>query len=122
MSILKLSKGFGIVEIITTVVVIIVLCAIGWQVWRSQTSANQEDTGPAVSNIGWSFDGNKWNSDASPPTCPTPLLTAPAELTRVTSLLYPGQTRGDDYKPHGGLRFDGSSNADITVKLAMDAE
>lgn len=48
-------------------------------------------------------------------------LIAPVDLTRVTSILYPGQERGGHYKPHGGFRFDSSKNEDITVIVPFDA-
>jgi hypothetical protein len=45
------------------------------------------------------------------------VLTTPVDLSKVTSILYPGQTRGGDYKPHGGFRFDapGQTN-DVAVR------
>jgi hypothetical protein len=44
-------------------------------------------------------------------------LTHPA-----TSVLFPGQTHGGDYKPHGGLRFDGPGQGpDIEIFVPMDA-
>lgn len=53
-------------------------------------------------------------------TCP-PLLS-PVEVAAVTSVLYPGQVRGGDYKPHGGFRFDGLKNDEVSVKVPIDAE
>lgn len=42
----------------------------------------------------------------TPPSCANSLvLPLPVDTTRVTSILYPGQVRGD-YKAHGGFRFD----------------
>lgn len=40
-------------------------------------------------------------------------------MTKVTSILYPGQERGGDFKPHGGFRFDGSKPEDIVVKTPI---
>lgn len=72
--------------------------------------------------VTWTFDASGWRSSGAPPTCPTPLLGAPVNLTQATSVLYPGQVRGGDYKSHGGLRFDrpGQTNA-VAVVAAMDA-
>ena len=40
----------------------------------------------------------------------------------MTSILYPGQTRSGDYKPHGGFRFDGpGQGADVQVVAPMTA-
>lgn len=70
----------------------------------------------------WSFVDEAWRASGTPPACPTPLLQAPADLSLATSLLYPGQTRGGDYKSHGGFRFDrpGQNNS-LTVTAAMAA-
>jgi len=35
--------------------------------------------------------------------------------------LYPGQSRGGNYKAHGGFRFDTSPTNDVPVSLALDA-
>ncbi|MFM8535379.1 MAG: hypothetical protein ACKOEC_17615 [Acidimicrobiia bacterium] len=43
-------------------------------------------------------------------------------MSRVTSILFPGQVRGGNYKPHGGFRFDGSGQTNAaTITAAMDA-
>lgn len=53
-------------------------------------------------------------------TCPT--LQSPVSVADVTSVLYPGQLREGDYKPHGGFRFDGLNNDEVTVRAPIDAE
>jgi hypothetical protein len=75
-----------------------------------------------ASAVTWSFNGTAWQSSGSAPACPSPLLGAPVDLSRATAVLYPGQVRGGDYKPHGGFRFDqpGQGNA-IGVSAPMDA-
>lgn len=50
-----------------------------------------------------------------------PKLQPPVDFSRVTSVLYPGQYRSGQYKPHGGFRFDGNNNDDIKVKIPLDA-
>ncbi|QQG43188.1 MAG: hypothetical protein HYW45_03230 [Candidatus Daviesbacteria bacterium] len=62
-------------------------------------------------------------SQSQQPPCPEPLiLQTPVDLNQVTSILYPGQERGGDFKPHGGFRFDNSKNDEIEVRAAMDSE
>ncbi|MBI2590299.1 MAG: hypothetical protein HYW33_00240 [Candidatus Blackburnbacteria bacterium] len=62
-----------------------------------------------------------WESSKTP--CPNPLvLQTPVDLNKVTSILYPGQVRGGDFKPHGGFRFDNSKVDEIEVKAPMDAQ
>lgn len=54
--------------------------------------------------------------------CPDPFIfQLPIDITKATSILYPGQIRGEDYKAHGGFRFDGSKTDDITVYAPYDA-
>lgn len=56
------------------------------------------------------------------PSCPEPLiLQTPVDLDKVTSILYPGQVRGGDFKPHGGFRFDNSKNNEVEVKIPINA-
>lgn len=75
-----------------------------------------------VSTVRWEFDGTNWRALGTPPACLNPLqLTTPVELNRATAVLYPGQTRGGDFKPHGGFRFDKSKSTDITVRAPLDA-
>ena len=80
------------------------------------------DPPPAV-GVTWQFDGSNWTSTGTPPPCPTPLtFTTPVDLFRVTSILYPGQARGGDYKPHGGFRLDGPGETGVlNIVAPMDA-
>ena len=50
------------------------------------------------------------------------MLVSRADLSLATSVLYPGQLRGNDYKAHGGLRFDNSQGHEITVKVPLEAK
>jgi len=47
------------------------------------------------------------------------ILETPVDINLATSILYPGQIRGGDYKPHGGFRFDNSDNK-ISVKIPLE--
>ncbi len=53
-------------------------------------------------------------------TCPT--LQSPVNIADVTSVLYPGQFRGGDYKPHGGFALSRLNNDEVIVKAPIDAE
>lgn len=56
------------------------------------------------------------------PPCPEPLsFQTPVDLNKVTSILYPGQKRGGDFKHHGGFRFDNSKSDDIEVRAPLDS-
>jgi len=64
------------------------------------------------------------NAPAASPqsACPTPLLKTPVDLSRVTSILYPGQERGGNYKSHGGFGFDNATDNSVTVKIPLDGK
>ncbi len=54
--------------------------------------------------------------------CPDSLiLSAPVDLDKATSILYPGQERGGHFKWHGGFRFDTSRSDEIEVRAPLDA-
>ena len=124
---LKNQKGFSHVLIF---VVIIILAAVGFAGWRvmnadkddkkqqNNTSADQGTSSGA--EVSWSFNGETWQSSGTPPACPDPLLQPFTDFSKATTVLYPGQTRGGNYKPHGGLRFDQSTN-EIIVTAPIDA-
>jgi hypothetical protein len=55
-------------------------------------------------------------------SCPTPLLQTPVDLSKVTSILYPGQERGGNYKAHGGFGFDNAKDNLVTVKIPLSGK
>lgn len=56
-----------------------------------------------------------------PAECSPIALKSPVDVSKATGILYPGQTRGGHYKAHGGFRFDGLKNEDVTVYAPYDA-
>lgn len=73
-----------------------------------------------IQQVQWSFDGNVWKANSTPPPCPNQfLLTTPVPLNRVQSVLYPGQTRGGNYKSHGGFRLKDAN--EVAVVMPLDA-
>lgn len=56
-------------------------------------------------------------------SCPNPFIfEMPVDIDKATSVLYPGQIRGGNYKAHGGFRFDGSKPNEIIVRAPYDAK
>lgn len=56
-------------------------------------------------------------------SCPSPFIfKLPIDINKATSVLYPGQIRGGNYKAHGGFRFDNSKPDEIKVVAPYDAE
>jgi hypothetical protein len=76
---------------------------------------------PVSQQLIWQLSENGWVATQTPPECTSArMVQAPADLSKVTSILYPGQTRGGNYKPHGGFRFDNNSDNNITVTAPFD--
>ncbi len=79
---------------------------------------------PDLPEVTWhTIGGGEWQPSSTPPACPAqPIFATPVDLSLATSILYPGQVRGNAFKPHGGFRFDHQPNNDITVTVPMDAK
>ena len=74
--------------------------------------------------IKWEWKGDAWATvgNAKPPDCPEPFeVYSPVDLSRVPSVMYPGQVRGGDYKPHGGFRIKAETGPYADVKAPFDA-
>jgi len=112
--------GFSGIEVI---LVLAIIAAVGGVAWFGLRGNNAKDSS-AITNakaVTWSFNGTAWEASGKPPACSSPIRfsQAPSDLSKATAVLYPGQTRGGNYKPHGGLRYpDGQNN--VTVKAIYD--
>lgn len=123
-----LASGSSALVTVVVAVVAVVAALVGGLAWYAGKNPASEQRGmvkPAArqagGNVRWEWLDDRWQAYGQPPACPSPLvLGTPVDLARVTSLLYPGQVRGGDYKAHGGFRFDTSSNA-ITVRVPLEA-
>lgn len=63
------------------------------------------------------------NNSTATPSGQCPALISPVDVTLVTSVLYPGQVRGGDYKPHGGFRLDNATTSNsVNVMAPLDAQ
>ncbi len=93
------QKGFAHIAVIIVLIVIVALAGIGYYVLTNKTSITSKSA-----------------------SCPDPLLQSPVDIKKVSGILYPGQTRGGNYKPHGGFRLDDSNNNDAEVRAPMDAK
>jgi hypothetical protein len=129
------QSGFAHVGLI--LIAVIVLAAIGFATWKvfggnkdakddtpsqvgTPTEDETKDDTPPMELI-WQQAENGWRSMQTPPACPDqPMMKMPADINKVTGILYPGQTRGGNYKPHGGFRFDGTANDKVQVTAPVD--
>lgn len=131
----KNQRGFGIVELIVILLAIGGLVVIGSYVMSRQSPDNSSpQTSTSNGGVGsngnnnvvlWRFDEKRqaYVASGTPPVCPTPLFSkSPVDTTMATSVLYPGQYRGMNYKPHGGFAFDNSKPGDVKVVMPMDGE
>lgn len=81
--------------------------------------ANPGPARPDPNQPRWGWDGTAWVNHGGPAPACEDVLPSPVDLSLVTSVLYPGQVRGD-YKAHGGFRFDGQPAGAITVVSPID--
>jgi hypothetical protein len=113
------QSGFGIIEII---IVAVVLAVVGFIAWRVLSPSNPGPYGSGPGFVEWSFDGSKWNPNGTAPACESPLaIASPADVTKMSAVLMPGQVRGCDFKPHGGLSSADPYYNDVTVSTVRDA-
>ena len=128
------QNGYHVLLVILIIVVVGIVGLVGWRVFGSKRST-QQNTGDEVNtqqpkdqeatqSARWEWNGTKWESSGEAPDCPNPntFKKSPTDVSKATAVLYPGQNRGGDYKPHGGFRFDGVKNADVMVVAPMDAK
>lgn len=80
------------------------------------TSGRPSGPNSTTSSVTWRQTTDGWSPSAKPPVCADPLrILLPVDITKVSSILYPGQYRGGDYKPHGGFGFDDNPDQAIDV-------
>jgi len=84
---------------------------------------SETTTPDSRAQVQWKQAANGWKPDGTAPKCADPfkIITPTKNLADVTAILYPGQDRGDDYKPHGGFRFDNNTNEEIKVIIPIDS-
>ncbi|HVX58141.1 MAG TPA: hypothetical protein VG964_00200 [Candidatus Saccharimonadales bacterium] len=119
------QDGFGHWLILLLVAVFVVIGFVGWQVAHKNQAANSSDSKNSSLTV-WTTDqqGN-WTPIGTPPACPAqPMLELPVDSKLISSILYPGQWRGatndiNNYKPHGGFRFDNLPNNRVDVRMPI---
>lgn len=128
----KNINGFAHVAILIVALVVAIAGVAAWRVMSANKTNSTSSTSSAQLEDGkseevstdqflWQQIEGGWRATGDVPDCPDqPIMKMPADISLVTSILYPGQTRGGNYKPHGGFRFDNSNNADIKVSATLD--
>lgn len=114
------NQGFhlGIILVLVSVLAIVALL-----IWKFVgTTIDSEKSALNNNFVTWDFDGNNWKPSNTPPSCEDPIqIKSPVDINKVNSVLLPGQVRGSDFKPHGGLATDMQSNNDMIVSTVRDA-
>lgn len=99
----------------------IILVAVGVLFFLLQNRDKEFPFSLNNNDVNWTFDGKSWQVRGTPPPCPDPLnLPSPVDINLVSGILYPGQERGNDYKPHGGFGFKNQTNNEVDVFAPMD--
>ena len=130
------NKQSGFAHLLLLLFVVLATIGILFIFFRVRGSRHQAQTLQPVSKtaempvsaqakpeVTWHTTNNGWEPSSTPPVCPAqPIFDTPVDMSLVSSILYPGQVRGNAFKPHGGFRFDTHPNNDITLKMPMDAK
>lgn len=107
---MKNEHGFSAVGILLIVAVMGIIGFVGVKVFTSQSES--EDTNSSQTQSGVS---EKQKDDL---TCKSdPVIALPVAKERIEAILYPGQVRGNNFKPHGGFRLNGDNTAEVTLSL-----
>lgn len=120
------QRGFSTVLLLIMIVALVGIGFVGWRVTQRRTTPHNGGTARTPESdknaeVVWTFNGTAWAASGESPSCPDPLtVKSPTDIKKATAVLYPGQTRGGNYKAHGGLRFDGLRNDEVAVSAPMD--
>jgi len=111
---MKKEAGFSVVIILILVVVVAVVGFAGYNVLsRDKTSKSSTQTSQQSSSVETS---QATSTQSTPSSCgDRPVIALPVDSKRLESVLYPGQVRGNNFKPHGGFRLNGTNDAKVTL-------
>jgi hypothetical protein len=104
------QHGFSTSIILLLVLVLSVIGFAGYKVLSQKKLPKQEHSTQTSSSGQGSKDEIASCNDK-------PLLDLPIEVQRIKSVLYPGQVRGNNFKPHGGFILNGTNDANVTLPL-----
>lgn len=123
------QEGIGHL-VLLSIISILILGAIGFAGSRLYKLKSQNETSFSVQNsqtgkaekVTWSRTNDGWKVSGTPPACPEPLMKLPTDISQATAILYPGQPRNNDFKPHGGFVFGNHKDNKVTVTAPLDAQ
>ena len=119
-------------RLIVALVVLVGVLGAWWAVAHNNSGAadrqaktdQQSEAKQSAKKVSWNYNDQtgQWMASSTPPKCPDPMFAqSPFDTATATSVLYPGQYRGRNYKPHGGIAYDTSTTGNAQVVVPMDA-
>ncbi|MEK7602974.1 MAG: hypothetical protein AAB459_01885 [Patescibacteria group bacterium] len=125
--------GSHLAVVLVAILVLGVIGIAGWRVMSNDkkelvigannggTDNKKDLSAESHGSVSWQWDGSKWTSLGAPPKCDEPISfkQTAVDTALVEGILYPGQVRGGNYKPHGGFWLKISSNA-VQIKAIID--
>lgn len=118
----KHKHGFSHILVLVAVVLVAVVGFAGYRVMQAESDNKTENASNQSQQESTTSDHASDTTSDESVDCSEPLvLSLPVPIADVESIMYPGQIRGGDYKPHGGFRMSSTSN-DVNVAMPMDAK
>lgn len=122
---LQKEKGFSVVELLIILVVIGVVALVGLKVLNQNKGSGRNISEEAKNypRVFWIDDlKGGWTPTREAPGCSAQVLEmSPVDTTKVTDWGFPGQWRGEFYKPHGLFALYRNNSSDIEVRLPLDS-
>jgi len=125
------SRGFSVIEGLIILAVLAAVGFVGYTVFarmKSEPSKQQTSQTPETSNeaVRWQYSeqSGAWETiSGTAPECKEPFAfdETPVDLSKIMVIGMPGQYRGYNYKPHGGMRAEDSVGGQLEVRMPMDA-
>lgn len=107
--VIKKQSGSTFSFVLITVVALLIAAVVIVKAFRNRAPATVSEAYPI-------------STESDKTSCPDPFIfLLPIDISKVTSVLYPGQLRGGEYKAHGGFRFENSLPSDILVTAPIEA-
>lgn len=110
--VIRNESGFSAVLVLVVIVIIAGIGFAGYTVTKKKNENKTPQNSQKTSSTG------KSSEDAQPSCDGSPTISLPVASQRIKSVLYPGQVRGNNFKPHGGFILNGTNEVDVTLPLS----
>lgn len=115
------KQGFSHLLILVAIVVLGIVGFAGYRVIRADSIGVSDENFDSQQNANTEDQSSDKVSELSVDCSEQLVLSLPVPISDVASIMYPGQYRGGNFKPHGGFRMKSTSN-DVNVVMPMDAK